>query len=90
MHLIVNPSFVKNVKLKGESTRFSICQIVSPWKGYLKKSQRIDWQEGFFEHCTRDRESLEEKELYLKMNPVRTDRSMLRKNALTHGAESSF
>ena len=50
---------------------FSIRQIVSPWKGYLRKTQKIEWQEGFLEHRIRDRVSLEEKEVYLQMNPVR-------------------
>jgi putative transposase len=49
----------------------SIRQIISPWKSYLKRSQLIEWQEGFFEHRIRDRVSLEEKEQYLRMNPVR-------------------
>ena len=42
-----------------------------PWKGYLKKTQQIKWQEGFFEHRIRDQDSMEEKEHYLRMNPVR-------------------
>ena len=49
----------------------SIKQIVSPWKSYLKKTQEIDWQEGFFEHRIRNQESLEEKAHYLRLNPVR-------------------
>ena len=53
------------------TTHFSIVQIVSPWKSYLKRSQQIEWQEGFFEHRIRGRESLEEKEQYLRMNPIR-------------------
>ena len=55
------------------TARFSISQIISPWKSYLKKSQGIQWQEGFFEHRIRDRSSLEEKERYLRMNPVRAN-----------------
>jgi|TARA_B110000977_G_C11042525_1_gene479361 putative transposase len=55
------------------TAQFSISQIISPWKSYLKKSQDIQWQEGFFEHRIRDRASLEGKEDYLRMNPVRAD-----------------
>jgi putative transposase len=53
------------------TANYSIRQIISPWKSYLKRSQLIEWQEGFFEHRIRDRASLEEKEQYLRMNPVR-------------------
>jgi REP element-mobilizing transposase RayT len=55
------------------TAQFSISQIISPWKSYLKKSQRIQWQEGFFEHRIRNRTSLEAKEHYLRMNPVRAN-----------------
>ena len=51
--------------------QFSIAQVVSPWKSYLRKSLQIEWQEGFFEHRIRHAESLEEKEYYMRMNPVR-------------------
>ena len=53
--------------------QFNISQIISPWKSYLSKSQQIKWQDGFFEHRIRDQKSLEEKEHYLRMNPVRAE-----------------
>ena len=30
------------------TAQFSISEIISPWKGYLKRSYGIEWQEGFF------------------------------------------
>ncbi len=53
------------------TSRHTIRQIISPWKSYLKKSRRIDWQDGFFEHRIRNQDSLQEKAHYLRQNPVR-------------------
>ncbi len=53
------------------TAHYSISQIISPWKSFLCKTQGIQWQEGFFEHRIRDPNSLQEKEVYLRMNPVR-------------------
>lgn len=53
------------------TAQHSIKQIISPWKGYLKRTQGIDWQEGFFEHRIRNQDSLEEKAHCLRQNPVR-------------------
>ena len=53
--------------------QFSISQIISPWKSFLRKSHQIKWQDGFFDHRIRDQKSLEEKEHYLRMNPVRAN-----------------
>ena len=56
---------------------YGIRQIISPWKGYLHKSQNIEWQEGFFEHRIRSQDALVEKAQYMRLNPVRaglTDR----------------
>ena len=53
------------------TAQFTIAQIISPWKSYLKKTQGIDWQDGFFEHRIRNQDSLEEKAHYLRQNPVR-------------------
>jgi len=50
---------------------YTMSQIISPWKSYLKKNQGIDWQEGFFEHRIRNQDALEEKAHYLRQNPVR-------------------
>ena len=53
------------------TARHTIRQIISPWKSYLKKTQHIEWQDGFFEHRIRNQDSLEEKADYLRQNPVR-------------------
>ncbi|MGJ8654076.1 MAG: REP-associated tyrosine transposase [Opitutaceae bacterium] len=53
------------------TSQFTIKQIISPWKRFLARTQEITWQEGFFEHRIRDRDSQEEKEQYLRLNPVR-------------------
>jgi REP element-mobilizing transposase RayT len=53
------------------TARHTIKEIIAPWKGYLAKNQPIAWQDEFFEHRIRDRASLEEKEQYLRLNPVR-------------------
>ena len=53
------------------TARFSILQAISPWKSYLAKVYGVVWQEGFFEHRIRNQDSLQEKERYLCMNPVR-------------------
>ena len=53
--------------------RFGIKAIIKPWKSYLAKTHSINWQDDFFEHRIRDRVSLEEKEHYLRLNPVRAE-----------------
>ena len=53
------------------TAQFKISQLISPWKGYLAKTQNIDWQDGFFEHRIRSQDSLEEKASYIHLNPVR-------------------
>lgn len=54
------------------TAQFKIIQIISNWKRYLARTQEINWQDGFFEHRIRNRASLEEKEQYLQLNPVRS------------------
>jgi len=54
------------------TAQHTIAQIISPWKSYLKKTQNIDWQDGFFEHRIRDDNSLVAKADYLRQNPVRS------------------
>ena len=53
------------------TSNYTISRIISPWKSFLKKTQSIDWQEGFFEHRIRNQDSLEEKGHYLRQNPLR-------------------
>lgn len=44
---------------------------VGQWKGFLAKTQNIEWQDGFWDHRLRTDESLEEKAAYILQNPVR-------------------
>jgi REP element-mobilizing transposase RayT len=41
------------------------------WKRYTAKQAGIRWQDGFFEHRLRSRQSAEEKWHYIRLNPVR-------------------
>ena len=50
----------------------SMKTVVASWKGYLAKTCGISWQSGFFDHRIRNEESLEEKQHYIRMNPVRS------------------
>jgi putative transposase len=45
--------------------------IVGAWKGYHDKHHDIHWQENYFDHRIRSRAELEEKAMYIRMNPVR-------------------
>ena len=44
---------------------------VRDWKRYTAKQTGIVWQDGFFEHRLRSRQSAEEKWHYIQLNPVR-------------------
>jgi hypothetical protein len=41
------------------------------WKRWLASRQKINWQDGFFDHRLRNIESAVEKANYIRMNPVR-------------------
>ncbi len=43
------------------------------WKRYTAKQTGVKWQDGFFEHRLRSRQSAEEKWHYIRLNPVRKD-----------------
>ena len=45
--------------------------VIRAWKHYLAKEQGILWQRDFFDHRIRQNESHEEKETYIRNNPVR-------------------
>jgi putative transposase len=45
--------------------------MIRDFKRYTAKNAGVIWQDGFFDHRLRDHESLEEKALYIRMNPVR-------------------
>ena len=47
-----------------------LSKTITAWKGYLAKTQRIQWQSGFFEHRLRDDSEWTEKVHYLRNNPV--------------------
>lgn len=48
-----------------------LVRTISAWKSYQTKTLKIEWQPGFFDHRLRTHESLDEKALYIAMNPVR-------------------
>ena len=48
-------------------------QTIKSMKSWLAKSQGIVWQNGFFDHRLRNRESAEEKRLYILNNPYRAN-----------------
>jgi hypothetical protein len=41
------------------------------WKAFVKRSEDVEWQSGFFDHRLRDRFEIEEKLSYVLLNPVR-------------------
>ena len=46
-------------------------KTVKDWKRYTAKQAGIVWQDGFFDHRLRSRQSTEEKWRYIRLNPVR-------------------
>ena len=46
-------------------------RTITAWKSYQAKRLGVEWQPGFFDHRVRNAESLAEKALYIRMNPVR-------------------
>ncbi len=46
-------------------------KTIKDWKRYTAKQTGIAWQDGFFEHRLRSRQSAEEKWHYIRLNPVR-------------------
>jgi len=46
-------------------------KIISNWKEITAKRAGIAWQRDFFDHRLRSHESHEEKEQYIRQNPVR-------------------
>ena len=49
----------------------SLRKVVAAWKSYVAKASGVRWQRDFFEHRPRDLAALEEKETYIRNNPVR-------------------
>ncbi len=46
-------------------------KVIRDWKRYIAKQTGVIWQDGFFEHRLRSRQSAEEKWHYILQNPVR-------------------
>ena len=44
---------------------------IRDWKRYVAKKAKVTWQDGFFEHRLRSRQSADEKWHYILQNPVR-------------------
>ena len=70
--VVIMPDHIHGL-LSLNTATYSIREIISPWKRFLNRSAGIEWQDGFFEHRIRDQSSLEEKENYLRQNPVRAN-----------------
>ena len=45
--------------------------IIAAWKGYQAKRLGVCWQGNYFDHRIRDRNELDEKAAYIRLNPVR-------------------
>lgn len=45
--------------------------VLRDWKRYTARKAGVSWQEGFFDHRLRNRESANEKFHYIVQNPVR-------------------
>ena len=48
-------------------------KILRDWKRYIAKRTGVAWQDGFFEHRLRSRQSADEKWHYILQNPVRKE-----------------
>lgn len=46
-------------------------KTLKDWKRYVAKNAGVGWQDGFFEHRLRTRQSADEKWHYIMQNPVR-------------------
>lgn len=44
--------------------------IIGTWKGYQAKQHGIHWQGNYFDHRIRSKAELNEKALYIRLNPV--------------------
>jgi REP element-mobilizing transposase RayT len=53
------------------SRELSMAASIRNWKRFTARKLGIQWQRDFFDHRIRDLPSLQEKESYIKMNPVR-------------------
>ncbi len=45
-------------------------EVVKAWKRYLARTQKINWQDGFFDHRLRTDKSANEKWHYILNNPM--------------------
>jgi len=48
----------------------AIITVVGRWKGWQKRTLRVDWQKNFFDHRIRHDHEFEEKAHYIRRNPV--------------------
>ncbi len=48
-----------------------ICGVLRDWKRFVAKQAGVVWQDGFFDHRLRSRESADQKWHYIRLNPVR-------------------
>jgi len=55
------------------SREVSMSASIANWKRFTARKFGLSWQRGFFDHRIRDAHSLQEKEQYIRMNPVRKD-----------------
>jgi putative transposase len=50
-----------------------MAQVVAAWKHYLARVAKVPWQRDFFDHRPRNRSEREERESYIRQNPVRAE-----------------
>jgi REP element-mobilizing transposase RayT len=48
----------------------AMSQVIKEWKSYHARLHQVGWQDGYFDHRIRNRAELEEKEDYIRQNPV--------------------
>jgi REP element-mobilizing transposase RayT len=46
-------------------------RVIQDWKRYVARTAGVKWQDGFFDHRLRNRQSAAEKWTYISENPVR-------------------
>jgi len=44
---------------------------IAAWKGYQSKQLGLEWQGNYFDHRIRNRDEVDKKAAYIRLNPVR-------------------
>lgn len=67
--IVVMPDHVHGIFVFPRSRPMSA--VIGAWKGYLARAERINWQQGYFDHRLRNRTEADECWRYIRQNPVR-------------------